>query len=255
MKTLKDLLKQKAGHLLLPVGDGPLKGKKWIPACGIRFIRGDYETFKTEAFLSAVRPGDVVYDIGGHVGYYAVIASCLAGPTGRVFTFEPRPVNAAYIRTHIKANGIGNVELIQAAVSDKAGHARFETRTGTGTGHLAQEGNIEVETVTLDEFIDRNHCPAPNFIKIDVEGGEMEALKGMAGTILKSRPRMLIATHGKDRHSDVLAFLERNGYETKILNPCAIKGDTEVLAWPRSDGPATGANGSGDLRILHSISS
>jgi len=216
----------------LPIIGGPLKGLKWIAASGGRFIRGTYETEKTEAFQRCVNAGDVVYDVGGHVGYYSVISSQMTGARGRVFVFEPRPVNASYIKQHIKINGLKNVTLFDVAVSDKTGNAKFESRIGTGTGHLSSEGNLHVKTIVLDEFVFEKSLPYPDFLKIDIEGGEIKALNGAQKILTKARPKLLIATHGEKENSFVLDLLKKYKYEYEILNPDSIKGDTEILAFP-----------------------
>ena len=63
--------------------------------------------------------------------------------------------------------------LIEAAVSDKAGDAGFEDNTGSGTGHLSVDGNLKVVTIVLDEFVDGKSHPDPDFLKMDIKGGEI----------------------------------------------------------------------------------
>lgn len=230
--TFHEQLKIRTKWLTARIRKGPLKGKRWIIASGLNFIRGRYETFKTRAFMDNIRPGDVIYDVGGHVGYYTVLCATLAGEDGRVFVFEPRPMNVAYIRRHLQINNIENVELIEAAVSDKAGNARFHFGSGTGTGHLADDGIIDVRTLVLDDMIDGDRYPDPDFIKMDIEGGETRALNGARNVIGKARPRMLLATHDDETHRFVTGFLDEFGYRYEVLNPEHIKGDTEIIAWP-----------------------
>lgn len=229
---LREQIKLFLKWFTLPIKGGPLKGMRWIAASGSRFIRGTYETDKTEAFQRCVHAGDIVYDVGGHVGYYSVLSSKLTGPRGSVFVFEPRPLNLSYIRHHIKINAIKNINLFDVAVSNISGDAGFESRTGTGTGHLSSEGNLHVKTVVLDEFVFEESHPLPDFLKIDIEGGEINALNGAQKLLTKARPKLLIATHGKKENSFVLDLLEQYKYEYEILNPDAIKGDTEILALP-----------------------
>src|ERR1700690_902346 len=71
-------------RVTLPILRGPLAGKSWMLASRINFFFGTYEPEQTQAFQEIVRPGNVVYDIGAHFGYYTLLASGLAGPTGRV---------------------------------------------------------------------------------------------------------------------------------------------------------------------------
>ena len=180
----------------------------------------------------ALNQVDVVYDVGGHVGYYSILSSVLAGPTGKVFVFEPRPLNVSFLKRHIRINGVENVTLIEAAVSDKSGNASFEDETGSGTGHLSAHGNLKVETIVLDEFANGDLHPCPDFLKIDIEGGEIDALNGARKTIESSRPVMLIATHGKTELDFVLEYLQQYDYVHKVLNPEGKKGGTEVVAYP-----------------------
>lgn len=234
LRSLREAFKLWMAWWVVPIRSGPLKGMKWIASSGANFIRGTYEEFKTEGLLKVVRRGDVSYDIGGHVGYYAIVESVLAGDQGEVYVFEPRPLNIAYIKRHIEINGISNVHLVEAAVSDRKGEARFETRTGTGTGHMSDTGNLSVSTVIIDELVESGSYPPPNFIKIDVEGAEASVLKGARRTIEKWRPNLLVATHGEDEHRFVIEFLETFRYDYEILNEQAIKGDTEIIAIARN---------------------
>ena len=87
LRKLREWLKLMACSFTVRIRGGPLEGMRWVATAGTSFIRGSYESFKTEAYQRYVEAGDVVYDIGGHVGYYAVVASVLAGERGKVFTF------------------------------------------------------------------------------------------------------------------------------------------------------------------------
>ena len=229
---IREWMKFHLRWLTISIKAGPLKGMKWIAVAGTNFFMGKYEVFKTEGMLKCVKPGDVVYDIGGHVGYYSVLSSVLAGPTGRVFVFEPRPLNIAFIKHHIRINGIENITLLEAAVADRSGEASFEDQTGSGTGHLSEKGRLKVKTIVIDEFADGESHPYPDFLKMDIEGGEIDALNGARRTIAKSRPNLVLATHGDTTHSFVLDFLKEHDYSYEVLNPEAIKGDTEIVAFP-----------------------
>ncbi|SVC55687.1 uncharacterized protein METZ01_LOCUS308541 [marine metagenome] len=87
----------------------------------------------------------------------------------------------------------------------------------------------------MDEFVFGESHPLPDFLKIDIEGGEVNALNGAKKLLTQVRPKLLVATHGKKESSFVLHLLEQNKYEYEILNPDAIKGDTEILAFPRKE--------------------
>jgi len=232
IRKIRERMKLWMRWLTVPIKAGPLKGMKWIVVSGSNFIRGRYEEFKTEAVLKCVKPGDVVYDVGGHVGYYSILSSVLAGPRGKVFVFEPRPLNAIFLKRHVAINEIANLTLIEAAVSDRSGNAGFEDKTGSGTGHLSTEGSLKVETIVLDELVNGGSYPDPDFLKMDIAGGEIDALNGARKTIERSRPVMVIATHGDTEHAFVLDYLQQYDYVYDVLNPEAIKGDTEIVAFP-----------------------
>ncbi|MCX6382427.1 MAG: FkbM family methyltransferase [Armatimonadetes bacterium] len=218
--------------IVLPIREGPLQGKRWVVTSGIRFIRGNYEPAKTEAYLSAVKEGDVVFDVGAHVGYYSTIACQNVGKTGRVFAFEPHPLLNRFLKRHKQLNHLDNLEIITTAVGEKAGKVRFETRCGLGTGHIAEDGAITVPVVSLDELVEQGRLPIPNVIKMDVEGAEIRALKGASKTVGKYRPTIIVATHGAETHEFCIEFLTNLGYTLQHLNPNAIKGDREILATP-----------------------
>jgi FkbM family methyltransferase len=228
----KDILKFLVQPIMLTIKNGPLKGKKWIAASGIKFIRGTYEQYKTDAYLRHLHAGDVVYDVGAHVGYYTALAATMVGQRGQVIAFEPRPVNFSYLKRHIRTNGLPNVKLIEASVGDKAGAVRFHNKTGTGTGRVASDGRISVRMVCLDELFARGEIPPPNFIKIDVEGGEVEVLKGAGTVVARARPVILVATHGSREHAFVEQFLDSHNYTYTVLDQGGAKGDIEILAVP-----------------------
>jgi len=108
----------------------------------------------------------------------------------------------------------------------------FDSSHGSATGRVTSTGDLKVKQVSIDRLISEGTLPMPTFIKIDVEGGEIEVLKGLEKVISASRPKMVVATHNPECHSFVLDFLKNHKYSHKILNPESIKGDTEIVALP-----------------------
>lgn len=81
-------------ELVVPILQGKLKGRKWVVGSSKHGCwLGSYEYHKRRLFEQLIRPGDTVFDIGAHVGFYTLLASILTGPAGRVFAFEPLPRN------------------------------------------------------------------------------------------------------------------------------------------------------------------
>ena len=197
----------------------------------LRILGGTYEREQTRLFERLVRPGDTVLDVGAHVGYYTLLASVLVGDSGRVHAFEPNPRNAEFLRRHLLANRRRNVRVEQLAVSDRAGAARFDFGTGSGTGHLADGGALEVHTVRLDDYCAERGL-APSAIKIDVEGAETFVLDGARETLRRHRPVIFLSTHGTEVHRACLALLRGLGYRVEPILGGDVDAATEVLATP-----------------------
>jgi FkbM family methyltransferase len=218
--------------LRLPIIGGALRGRWWLPASRgkvLRILNGTYEREQTRLFQQHIRPGSTVLDVGANVGYYTLLASVLAGDSGRVHAFEPEPRNAEFLRRHAAINRRANVTVQQAAVSDRAGTARFDFGSGSGTGHLADAGAIEVRTLRLDDYC-AEHGLAPTALKIDVEGAEVAVLEGARGMLERHRPVLFLSTHGPDVHRASLAILRGLGYRVAPILGGDVESTTEVLA-------------------------
>ncbi|MEJ5384298.1 MAG: FkbM family methyltransferase [Fimbriimonadales bacterium] len=166
---------------------------------GPKFLLGKYEQEFFKAFKQSIKRGMVVYDVGAHWGFYSLIAARLTGVSGQVIAFEPLPNNIQILRKNLIANKIRNVSLIEAAVAEQDGLARFDPGDDTGLGHLSSEGSLEVRVVSLDSLWEKKEIPPPAVIKIDVEGAEELVLKGAQQLLTRFHPTLLIEIHGKDQ--------------------------------------------------------
>jgi DNA-binding NarL/FixJ family response regulator len=110
-------------------------------------------------------------------------------------------------------------------VSDHEGTAHFETRTGSGVGHLADDGPLEVKLTTLDSLLDQ---PLPQVMKIDVEGAEVSVLEGAKTLFSKTKPVIFLSLHGEELKRTCIAILEAYGYTFHQLEPM------ELVAIPRN---------------------
>lgn len=165
---------------------------------------GTHEPGLMDILVEHVRPGMVAYDIGGHAGYFAFAFAHLVGPSGLVYTFEPFPPNAHRIRTAIALNHTSaQVELVEAAVSDKTGTASFSFAPNQWAkgGLIERKGlvdkSIQVRTVSIDDFVYHDKHDEPDIVKMDVEGAEGLALKGMHDLLTHKRPTLIIEIHGQ----------------------------------------------------------
>jgi FkbM family methyltransferase len=217
--------------LKLPIVAGPLLGRWWLPQSRgkiLRIIGGTYEPEQTRLFQDQVTAGATVLDVGAHVGYYTLLASVLVGPKGRVCAFEPNPENHEFLSRHVLLNGLTNVMVENAAVSNSNGTASFDFGTGSGTGRLAEHGVLDVRTVRLDEFC-RERKVEPGFLKIDVEGAELEVLRGADEIIRSHHPVIFLSTHGAEVHSECLAWLSERSYTVRPIAGDDVQSASEVL--------------------------
>ncbi|MGB7539389.1 MAG: FkbM family methyltransferase [Anaerolineales bacterium] len=216
---------------VLPILQGPLRGKKWIAGSGNHgYWLGSYEMEKCTRFAVAVPAGGVVFDLGGNVGYYTLISAVRAGPRGRVFVFEPLPRNLDFLRRHLALNRIGNVTVIDAAVADRSGTVRFAEDASTSKGRIGESGTLEVRSIALDDWIEEGLLPAPDLIKIDIEGAELLALRGARRMLAASHPPIFLSTHSGTVHKACLAFLESLAYRAIPLDKRPLERSRDILA-------------------------
>jgi FkbM family methyltransferase len=230
-KALRAPLRWIPRNARLPILQGRLRGKRWIVGSSTHGCwLGSYEIDKRRAFEATVTEGSTVFDVGAHVGFYSLLASELVGSAGKVVAFEPFPRNLGYLREHLRLNAVRNVEIVEAAVTERSGTARFAAGKTDTMGHLAESGELRVGTIALDEVVGSGGLPAPDFLKIDVEGGELLALRG-ARRLLETRgPTIFLATHGSVVHEDCCRFLSSLGYSLRSIDRRSIEETDEILA-------------------------
>jgi FkbM family methyltransferase len=151
------------------------------------------------AFRQAVRPGAIVFDVGANVGAYTVLFAGWTGAAGRVFAFEPAPAALVGLRQHVALNDLGDrVEIVPAAVAETVGTARFQVDGASGANALAPTGEsaatIDVDTISLDAFCDRQQL-RPDVVKIDVEGAELDVLKGARRLLSSAETQVFLELH------------------------------------------------------------
>jgi FkbM family methyltransferase len=218
---------------VLPILQGPLRGRKWIAGSGNHgYWLGSYEMDKCIRFAKAVPAGGVIYDLGGNVGYYTLISAIRAGEHGKVFVFEPLPRNLGFLKRHLALNRIGNVTVVEAAVSNRSGTVRFEEDASTSKGRIGAGGTLEVGSISLDDWIDQGRLPAPDLLKVDIEGAELLALEGARRMLAAVHPPIFLSTHSGKVHKECMAFLESLSYRLIPLDNRALDRSRDILALP-----------------------
>ncbi len=210
-----------------PVLTGPLKGARFVlgglagEGGGASVYFNAIEPEQTAAMVDILRPGDVFFDIGANAGYYSILASRLVGK-GTVAALEPLPRNLAYLQRHVELNKADNVRVMAFACSDTNGTAAFELGENIAMGHLseARRGGVSllVPTITLDSLSETTEL-APNVIKIDVEGAEMQVLIGGEITLRRHSPTIFLSTHSGELRDQCLGHLAELGYRHEPLVP------------------------------------
>lgn len=215
----------------LPILQGKLRGKRWIAGSHTHGCwLGSYEYDKRVAFENMIDKGSVVFDIGAHVGFYTLLASALVGPEGKVFAFEPLQRNVAFLRQHLAINHVLNVTVIEGVVSDCDGSACFSEGSGNAMGSIAPNGALTVTAVTVDRLLEARTVPVPDYMKIDVEGGELAVLRGSRRLLTEHRPTLFVATHGVDIHRSCCELLRTLGYALTSLSHNTLEETDEFTA-------------------------
>jgi len=218
-------------RVVVPILQGPLRGKRWITGSGIhRIWLGSYEVSKMALAAAWVQAGDTVFDIGANVGIYTLLFSERVGSEGRVVAFEPSARNVSYLRRHLWLNGATNVSVVEAAVSATTGIARFEPGDDASTGRLDVSGMFEVATTAIDAFVEFS-AQVPSLLKIDVEGAEVDVLHGALATLNRLHPRILLATHSKTLKQTCVRLLASSEYDVRELEDDAgVPQPDELIA-------------------------
>lgn len=171
---------------------------------------------------ATVQPGQVAYDIGANNGLHGLLLSSIVGEKGHVYNFEPLPSNVDEITENFQLNGLQNFSNVCAAVSGKEGYIQFHLGGHDKQGSIHSDGDgsqqISVRTTSIDTFIEEGH-PAPDFIKMDIEGAEGAALQGFSRGIGNKFPLMIIELHSVEQDLLVGKFLKKFGYTAYRFDP------------------------------------
>lgn len=145
-----------------------------------------------------LKKGDVFIDAGANIGLFSLVASRKIENEGQVFAFEPYSKSYNKILRHLEINGISNIVAEWKALSDKNGETNIyinnsEHNSGMATIYPDKYSLFEaVAEITLDEYLLKKNIDKISLIKIDIEGSEYYALKGMHNTLVKFRPAVMI---------------------------------------------------------------
>lgn len=198
----------------------------------------EYER-ETAAFLSQrIQPGMTCFDVGANVGAYVLQLAHWSAPEGRVVAFEPNEGARRVLATHIEWNGLSDrVEVVPTAVSAESGEHVLYAAGADGMSRLAEANNalaataaqVRVPVTTIDDFCSSRRL-RPDVLLIDIEGFEIQALRGARATIQSHRPLIVVEMHPNVWSS---AATTRAGAESLLaelrLRPVALSGQRDAL--------------------------
>ncbi len=167
----------------------------------------------------------VFIDIGANLGVYSILMGKRLGNNGTVLSIEPESHTVELLKQNVELNKLKNVFVVEKACSSKTGKSTLylEGTTYSGGlhslkkyGHHVSEMEIEVET--LDSIFSRSELKKVDLIKIDVEGGELEVLKGAKKVLKNYHPRIICESLDKTSEENIKGFLKKFKYHVKRVD-------------------------------------
>lgn len=190
---------------------------------------GTYEPELQTAIRDWVIPGSTVYDVGANIGYISLLLARRVGPNGHVISFEALPANLERLHANIALNDLAErVRITPAAVVDCERPVRFligpsggmgKAEGSAGRGEVSYPEEVTVDGVSLDGFVYESGWPAPQAVKMDIEGGEVLALPGMRRLLVEARPVVFLELHGPEAGRVAWDAFETAGYRVLRMQP------------------------------------
>ncbi|MHA1783673.1 MAG: FkbM family methyltransferase [Candidatus Helarchaeota archaeon] len=171
---------------------------------------GLWEPYVNEFFTP--KEGQVILDVGSHIGYFMLKAARGVGSKGKIICIEPDPRNYKLLRMNIVKNNLKNVILFHGALGAKSGYTKFKVDNNPLESELSDKSHpnekiISVKILTMDALLEKLNIKKVNWVKIDVEGGVDQVLLGGKNS-LKGKLKMIIETRGES----TLKILSDYGY-------------------------------------------
>lgn len=204
------------------------------------FYTGVYEVGTLAFIRSTLKDGDVFVDVGANIGLMSMVASKSVGINGRVISIEANPSTASIFKRNVEANKLTNVLLVENAIGSAPGNAKIypNWHINRGGASLIRKGEseegVDVEIKTLDSVLDDLDL-VPTLIKIDVEGFELEVLKGAQKLLSSSRLPTLIIELSSERETaggnvgEIIQLLKVSGKYRFFINSGSKESNSRLV--------------------------
>ena len=212
------------------------------------YYTGTYEKGTLFVIKNLLREGDTFVDVGANIGLMSIFASSIVKASGKIVAFEPNPITFKILKSNIALNNLSNIETSDYAIGAKTNGAKIYDRwdLNRGSASLIKPENVsesyDIRVITLSNYFKVKQCI--HLIKIDIEGYELEALKGAKDILDGESPPMLIVECSESRKNtyglntdDLYEFLKSNtqyrlfksrGGKEKISKLVEIKSRSEL---------------------------
>ena len=186
-----DLYKTKTGHYCLPVGPET----DWV----MKSIKADeiFDEWVVDKAREYSKPNTAILDVGANFGQMSVLFSRMVGVSGKVYSFECFPDIIFLLKTNLAVNGCDNSIVISNAVYDECGREftyeeptfeKYESFGSYGLNPTLDDGKLKIKTITIDSL---NIDMPVSFMKVDVQGADLAAMRGAKSLIEKFRPAIV----------------------------------------------------------------
>lgn len=205
----------------------------------------DLEKSVKEKFIENINSGDIIVDLGAHIGEYTLLGAKLVGPDGKIISVEPLHETADSLRENISLNNFSNCRVIESAVGSKVTkQTLYKVSDEDVYGYLDPIVNNkkliksnEIDVTTVDEIITGNNLEKIDLLKIDVEGFEYEVLLGCKSAFEQGKIKNIICEiHSdflkakKSDEQEIYTFLKSAGFEITKIQEITNKQTTNIFA-------------------------
>lgn len=183
----------------------------------LEIFRG--QTYDKDERFAAV-PGDIVVDVGGHIGFYSIQQALRMAATGKVLVYEPNPQSFARLLKNVRANNLTNVLAFNNAVTSRTDTVKLRIPSvsseactimerGTTTSY---NDEVSVQTISLDRIVETHGLSQIDLLKIDAEGAEVEIVQSGKGKALAITNKAIVETHSDSLRDEIKRRLGECGF-------------------------------------------